>query len=331
MSMTTTNGVSADAKRTRTKAVIVEKGRRRPVPGRLGASTQESVPQAVNNNLPRQGPFADTTAPVNLGSESAVADNVRDPSTNARSVNNAAVAEVKFPLCDAAVRKREGGEWELADAIVSECSETGDDGVRNGSHAKMEAMREEIAKNRGVMLSLERVRKLRKAASAFAPGRRRPAVSIEGHLEARTPEALDALIESAPNGTALTREYIRQLKHPTEEAEQDQQQAERGHQIKDQRLALQNLCRQAERDKEQLLREKEARERQYVELCRATGKEPAPVSPLLAPDDEPSPPTAEKLEQELQLWLAARRFDPTAGDIKRAISDFVKAVLAQQQ
>ena len=41
----------------------------------------------------------------------------------------AAAGEVKFPLCDAAARKMEGGEWELADAIVAECSETGDDGV----------------------------------------------------------------------------------------------------------------------------------------------------------------------------------------------------------
>ena len=36
----------------------------------------------------------------------------------------------KFPLCDAAVRKMEGGEWDLADAILAECSETGEDGVQ---------------------------------------------------------------------------------------------------------------------------------------------------------------------------------------------------------
>ena len=93
-----------------------------------------------------------------------------------------------------------GGEWDLADAIVAECSETGDDGVRNGSQAKMEAMREEIAKNHGVELSFERIRKLRKVASAFPPGRRRPGVSLEGHLEAGTPDALDDVDQERPGG-----------------------------------------------------------------------------------------------------------------------------------
>ena len=92
------------------------------------------------------------------------------------SMKNAALAEIQFPLCDAAIRKIDGGDWELADAIVAECSETGDDGVKNKSYAKMEAMRQEIAKNRGVELSFEQIRKLRKVASAFPPGRRRPAV-----------------------------------------------------------------------------------------------------------------------------------------------------------
>ena len=36
-----------------------------------------------------------------------------------------------FPLCDAAVRKMEGGKWDLAYAILAECSETGEDGVKN--------------------------------------------------------------------------------------------------------------------------------------------------------------------------------------------------------
>ena len=187
---------------------------------------------------------------------------------------------VKFPRCDAAVRKRLGSEWELADAILAECCETGKDGERNESYAKMEAMRDEIAKNRGVELSFERIRKLRKVASAFPPGRRRPGVSLEGHLEAGTPEALDAFINSAPNGTPLTCSYIRQLKHPSEKAERDQQKAERRHQIQDQRTALQSLCRQQERKTEKLVREKEERERQYTALCRSIGKEPELCSPV---------------------------------------------------
>ena len=158
-------------------------------------------------------------------------------------MKNAALAEIKFPLCDAAVRKIDSGDWDLADAIVAECSETGGDGVRNESYAKMKAMRQEIAKNRGVELSFERIRKLRKVASAFPPGRRRPAVSLDGHLEAGTPDVLDELINSAPNGANLTRAYIRGRKHPAEKAENDPQKAERRQQNEDQRTALQNISR----------------------------------------------------------------------------------------
>jgi hypothetical protein len=226
-------------------------------------------------------------------------------------------SEVRFPRCDAAVRKTEGGEWELADAIVAECSETGEDGVRNGSQAKMVAMREEIARNRGVDLSFERIRKLRKVATAYPPDRRRPGVSLEGHFEAGTPEALEALINSAPKGTALTRANIRQLKHPTEKAEQSTQKDERRRQVEDHRKSLQDLCRRLEWEKEE-------REQRYTDLCRSIDKAPEPFSPPLAPEEEPSLP--EDLTEALRRLLLSRGFDP--GVLKQAIADFVTAVLA---
>ena len=281
-----------------------------------------------NGDVPQgQGPLTDTTATVNIRSDSAVADTSGEVGANGFNMKNAAIAEIKFPLCDAAVQKIDSGDWDLADAIVAECSETGDDGVRNASYAKMEAMQQEIAKNRGVELSFERIRKLRKAASAFPPGRRRPAVSLEGHLEAGTPEALDAFINSA-SGTPLTCSYIRQLKHPTERVEQDQQKAERRRQMEDHRTALQSLCQQEERKNEKLMLEKEERERKYTDLCRSIGKDPEPFSSLL-PDDEPPLSVAEDLERALRFWLMARGFDPAA--LKKAIADFVGEVLAQGQ
>jgi hypothetical protein len=268
--------------------------------------------------------LAETTAVVNPGSEVAVADKSREPGVNTDSMKNDAVVEIKFPRCDAAVRKWDESEWDLADAILAECSEPGEDGVRNGSNGKMKAMREEIAKNHGVELSLERIRKLRKVASAFLPGRRRPAVSLEGHLEAGTPEALDVFINSAPTGTPLTREYIRRLKPPTENAEQDQQKAERRRQGEDQRRALLNVCKQLER-------ERDVRDQQYTELCRSAGKVPEPISPPFVPDGEPPRTPAGDLEQAIGMVLTARGFDPKADDIKKAIGGFVTAVLAQAQ
>jgi hypothetical protein len=243
-------------------------------------------------------------------------------------VNSAAALVLAFPRCDAAVTKVKGGEWDLADAILAECSETGDNGVKNESYAKMKAMREEIAENHGVELSFERIRKLRKVASAFPAGRRRPGVSLEAHLEAGTPDALDELIKAAPKGAVLTREAIRQLKHPAEEAEQAQQTDERRHQGKDQRNLLQGLCRRLEREKEQLEQEKEAREQRYMELCRSVGKVPEPFSPPLVPADEPSLTVAGDLERSIRALLLSRGFDPAAENIRQAIADFVKAVLA---
>jgi hypothetical protein len=237
---------------------------------------------------------------------------------------HAAAGEVKFPRCDAAVRKMEGGEWELADAILAECSETGKDGVQNGSYAKMEDMRQEIATNHGVELSFERIRKLRKVASAFQPGRRRPAVSLEGHLEAGTPETLDGLVKAAPAGTTLTRKYIQQQKHPEKKAEQEQQKAERRRQREEKRRALLNVCKQLER-------ERDVRDQQYTELCRTAGKKPEPISPPFVPEGEPPRTPAGDLEQAIGMVLTARGFDPKADDIKKAIGGFVTAVLAQAQ
>ena len=136
------------------------------------------------------------------------------------------------------------------------------------------------------------------------------------------------MLNSAPNGATLTRNYIRGLKHPSKKAEQDQQKAERRHQKEDQRTALQNLCRQQERQTEKLVREKEERERKYTDLCRSIGKDPEPFSPLL-PYDEPPRSAAEDLGRALRFLLMARGFDPAA--LKKAIADFVDTVLAQGQ
>jgi hypothetical protein len=299
----------------------------------LGKCTGEHSEDTMNQKLAFTVEEA-AIATDSLASESAVPDNLRKHGTNAQSkkgssskktITNkktAAVAVVKFPRCDAAVGKREGCEWTLADAILAECSEPGKDGVKNESYAKMEMMLEEIAKNHGVYLSFERIRKLRKVASAFLPGRRRPGISVEGHLEAGTPEALDAFINSASKGAALTRAYIRRLKYPDEKTEQDNQTDERCHQREDQRAALQNVCRQLERENEQL-------RLRYTDVGRTNGKQPEPVSPPLSPEDEPSLTVAEDLEQGLRGLLLSRGFDPAV--LKQAIANFMKAVLAQGQ
>jgi hypothetical protein len=293
----------------------------------------ESLPRATGTELLPNTTFDRSDDDKSDARMDEIAQNFENPdlvhafsgSRDSTGVTQDAVpTSVKFPLCDAAVRKLAHDEWGLADAVAAECSEPGPNGVRNESYVKIKAMREEIAQNHDIHLSFERVRKLRQVAAAFPPGRRRPAVSLESHLEAGTPEALDAFIDGAPSGTPLTRNYIRQLKHPAEKAKQDQQKAERWHQVKDQQAALLKLCRQLEREKEE-------REQRYADLCRSVGKEPEPFSPSLSPEDEAHLTNAEHLEQALRLLLIARGFNPTADNVKRAIDEFVRAVVVEQE
>ena len=100
--------------------------------------------------------------------------------------------------------------------------------------------------------------------------------------------------------------------------------AERRQQEDDHRTALQKICRQLEREKEE-------REQRYLDVCRGVGKEPEPFSPPLSPDNEPPLSVAQDLEQALRVLLTARGFNLKADNIKRAIEEFVRAVLAQQQ
>ncbi len=283
-----------------------------------GKRRQITQPGRLAKRVISKSPTNELSARPKLASKhNVIKSDDADPATTV------VAAAVKFPLCDAVVRKREGSEWEFADAILAECSEPGANGVKNESYAKIEAMRGEIAKNHGVDLSFERIRKLRKVAAAFPPGRRRPGVSVEGHLEAGTTDALDELINSAPKGTVLTREYIRCSKHPDEKTQKDEQNAERRRQAEDHQKALQDVCRQLEQQNEQLLQ-------RNADLCRTNGEEPEPFSPPLAPDVQPSLNVAEDLKRGLRVLLRSRGFDPTADNIKHAIADFVKAILGKQ-
>jgi hypothetical protein len=183
----------------------------------------------------------------------------------------AATAHIEFPLCDAAVGKIERDEWVLADAILAECSEPGRNGVRTGSHTKMEEMRAEIARNHGVELSFERVRKLRKVAFTFPAGRRRPGeASLEAHLEAGTPDELDELIRKNP-GTTLTVSCIRQAKSPEEKAQREKENEERREQIQEKQDALQDHRDQQHRVTSNMRRRRAltaAPQRSPVRFCR---------------------------------------------------------------
>jgi hypothetical protein len=229
-------------------------------------------------------------------------------------------ALLKFPQCDAAVQKLTHDLWGLADAILAECSEPGPNGVRNESYANIRAMREEIVRNHGIDVSFERLRKLRKAAATFPPGRRRPAVSLECHLEAGSPEVLDDFLKRTSIGVTVTRQHIRNLKHPNEAEERSKRHKERRRQVDEQRTALQSLCRDLERQRDD-------REARYLALCRDVEKTPEPFLPK-PPKDASSTNFAEDLGQSLRALVMAHGLDPTTPDVAVAIENLVRAALA---
>lgn len=226
---------------------------------------------------------------------------------------------VEFPLCDAAVENIKRDEWALADAILAECSEPGANGVRTGSNASMEKMRAEIARNHGVELSFERVRKLRKAASTFPAGRRRPGdASLEAHLEAGTPDKLDELIRKAP-GTTLTVSRIRQAKSPEEKAQREKEDEERRTQTREKQDALQDHHDEQHRESEDL-------QELSTGLEHSAAATPAPASPPAPKKKETSRGSAEALTEALRMLVMSHGIDPGADKVRQAIQTFVAAV-----
>ena len=126
---------------------------RRPPSGRVGGIAAKDMEADGNHSVTKSLPSAAGAKPLPHCTFGKARPNGDDVGVRIDATSNS----MKFPLCDAAVRKLAHDAWELADAILAECSEPGLDGIRNESYAKMKAMREEIAKNPGVELSFERI------------------------------------------------------------------------------------------------------------------------------------------------------------------------------
>jgi hypothetical protein len=206
--------------------------------------------------------------------------------------------------------------------MLVECPKPGRNGVRNGSHDKINAMLEETAKNHGDVLSLVRARNLRRTAANFPPDRRRSGVSLEVHLAVKTPSELDRLIASAPEGAVITRKYVRDQKSSGPEnkkPEQDTMKGENLRQVKQQCDGLLTLCEQLEQERDQ-------REQRYIDLCRDVDRKPEPFE-----DGEPWRTPADSLNHSIRRLLMLRGIDPTSVAVKPAIDAFVHAVTAQQQ
>ena len=198
-----------------------------PLAPQLKAGTSGAVPQG-------QGPLADTPATVKVGSESAAADTSGEPGGNSYSTTNAAPAESFSALrrCSPEYRgRRLGPRRRDRDRVFRDRRRRRQERVVRLDESDAERDRQEPRRGTVFRTNPE----LRKAASAFPPGCRRPAVSLEGHLEAGTPDVLDELINSAAEGHLSRALTFGSLSTRSEKVKQDQQKAERRHQKDDQR------------------------------------------------------------------------------------------------
>jgi hypothetical protein len=87
----------------------------------------------------------------------------------------------------------ERDQWALGDALLEECGAPGDDGVNNGSGAKLQAAQVELAAD-GFEYEVDTLRKYRDLSATFPAGTRIPAVSHRVHIECRTPGMLKAVL-----------------------------------------------------------------------------------------------------------------------------------------
>ena len=285
-----------------------------PTPRNFGVPDTAGHPGRVRENTLR--------LPVAKQSASAVADGAPAASANGDVMDASQQSGLEFPRRDAAVRKGQTSGWELADAILADCPKPSGNGVRNGSHDKINAMLEEIAKNHGDVLSLVRARNLRRTAANFPPDRRRAGVSLEVHLAVKTPDELDRLIANAPEGAVITRKYVqgqKSLEPKNNKPEQGTSKGENLRQVKQQCDGLQALCEQLEEERDQ-------REQRYIDLCGEVGRKPEPFE-----DGEPWRTPADSLNHSVRRLLMLRGIDPTSVAVKPAIDAFVQAVTAQQQ
>jgi hypothetical protein len=101
--------------------------------------------------------------------------------------------------------------WDLGDALVAECGAPDPTSAGYDGPGKLRAAWHYMRKN-GYDCSLEDLSELRRVAYVFRQSTRRLDISWDLHAESGTPEMLQAIMDSIPNGTSLTKSYIASIR-----------------------------------------------------------------------------------------------------------------------
>jgi hypothetical protein len=102
---------------------------------------------------------------------------------------------IQFPLTLAAVQKGEKSQWAIGDALLAEIKPS-KSGIRDKSRQQFAVCSRELAEQGFEAYSAGRLRHLRDLAQHFPAGRRQPAVSLDAHISAGSPENLTKVIEA---------------------------------------------------------------------------------------------------------------------------------------
>jgi hypothetical protein len=110
-----------------------------------------------------------------------------------------------------AMQTLDKARWDLGDALVAECGAPDPTSPGYDGPGKLRAAWHYMRKN-GYECTLEDLSELRRVAYVFRQSTRRLDISWDLHAESGTPEMLQAIITSIPNGASLTKSYITSIR-----------------------------------------------------------------------------------------------------------------------
>jgi len=101
----------------------------------------------------------------------------------------------KYPLTMKAAQGLERDQWTLGDALLKECGPPSENGVNNGSFAKLLEAQQELAAN-GIDYAENTLRIYRDVSYWFSAATRIAAVSHRVHIECGSPQVLNAVLKA---------------------------------------------------------------------------------------------------------------------------------------
>lgn len=108
----------------------------------------------------------------------------------------------------ALARKKEALPFEIGDFLQRHVPGVGEWGEHDGAYKKIREAAEYLEQN-GVELAMKSLAQYREVSAKFPHNRRHTGVCWQAHVNAKTPDNLDAIVSGAPKGQRITTTYVR--------------------------------------------------------------------------------------------------------------------------